>query len=252
MRHFLWAFSIVSTILFLVLVWVVVLRRRVQAQTEVIREKIRQQAVNEERSRIARDIHDDLGSSLTRIMMLGERAEEELGREEAGTHVRKIVNSARAMVQSLDEIVWAVNPDNDTLDGLVGYINQYACQFFESTSVRCRLEMPSELPARFLPADVRHNMFLVVREAFNNVLKHSQASEARVQIALQQDEVQIAVADNGIGFENNREANGKRRHGLANMRQRVEGMGGCLEIASGAGKGTTVTFTLNLNGKKGT
>jgi signal transduction histidine kinase len=251
MPHFLWTLSLVSAILLLVSAWVVVLRRRVQAQTEVIREKIRLEAVNEERGRLARDIHDDLGSSLTRIMMLGERAAEELGHDdEAGMHVRKIVSSARDTVQSLDEIVWAVNPDNDTLDGLVGYINQYACQFFESTSVRCRLEMPTELPSRSLPADVRHNLFLVVREAFNNVLKHSHASEAQVRIAFRQDEVQVVVADNGVGFQIKGEPNGKRGHGLTNMRQRMEAMGGHLHIASGANKGTTVTFTLHLNGKK--
>ena len=105
----------------------------------------RQHAVERERGRIAKDIHDDLGSSLTRIMMLGERTHEDIGRpEELAVHAGKIVTSARAAVQALDEIVWAVNPENDTLDGLVGYLNQYANQFFEGTNVKCRLEMPGQ------------------------------------------------------------------------------------------------------------
>src|SRR5581483_10269177 len=132
-----------TAVFLLALIWVFVLGRRVRAQTALIRQKLHREAILEERGRIARDIHDELGSSLTRITMLGERAEEDLAkREEVGGHLRKIVASARGTVQSLEEIVWAVNPENDTLDGLVGFISHYADQFFESANVHCRLEMP--------------------------------------------------------------------------------------------------------------
>src|SRR5207302_2618746 len=118
--------------------------KRMQRAVERLEQK---HALEKERGRIAKDIHDDLGSSLTRIMMLGERAEEGLvKREDVEPHVRKIVSSARHTVQSLDEIVWAVNPENDTLEGLVEYISHFADEFFETTGVMCHLEIPVELP----------------------------------------------------------------------------------------------------------
>ena len=158
-------------------------------------------AIERERSRIASDIHDDLGSSLTRIMMIGERAEEGLvNGEDVGGHIRKIVASSRHTVQVLDEIVWAVNPENDTLDGLIGYVGHYLHEFFESSNISCRLEVPMELPACTLPAEVRHNLFLVVKEALSNVLKHSNATEVRVQIAVDSLRMQIEIQDNGNGF----------------------------------------------------
>src|SRR5205823_1355509 len=155
--------------------------KRMQRALERLQQK---HALEKERGRIAKDIHDDLGSSLTRITMLGERAEEGLVRHEnVEPHVRKIVASARHTVQSLDEIVWAVNPENDSLEGLVEYISHYADEFFEDTEVMCHLEIPVELPHVALAAETRHDLFLIVKEAFNNILKHAQASEARVQIS---------------------------------------------------------------------
>src|SRR3569833_2899196 len=130
-------------------------------------------AVEKERGRIAKDIHDDLGSSLTRIMMMGERVEEGLGRREDITpQVIKIVASARRTLQSLDEIVWAVNPENDTLNGLLEYIGHYVHELFENTALSYRLELPTELPAFNLAAEIRLNLFLVVKEALHNALKH--------------------------------------------------------------------------------
>ena len=101
----------------------------------------------------------------------------------------------------MDEIVWAVNPENDTLEGLVQYISHYADEFFENTPVSCRLDMPVELPAIVLAAEARHDLFLIVKEAFHNILKHAQASEVRVEVSAQNSVVQIAIEDNGCGFD---------------------------------------------------
>src|SRR6185437_899791 len=126
-------------------------RRKMQHKLQLLQQR---HAVEKERGRIAKDIHDDLGSSLTRIMMLGERVEEGLDRrEDVAPHVSKIVSSARHTVQALDEIVWAVNPENDTLNGLVAYIGHYADEFFENAGMGCRLEIPVDLPAVPLPAE---------------------------------------------------------------------------------------------------
>ena len=217
-------------------------QRRMQRKVELAEH---QSAVERERGRIAKDIHDELGSSLTRIMLLGERTQEDIARpEELHVHADKIVTSARAAVQSLDEIVWAVNPENDTLDSLVGYLNQYANQFFESTNVKCRLEMPAQLSRLVLPAEMRHDLFLVVKEALNNVLRHAQASEVRVRMTESASTVDIEIEDNGRGFEDGPARVGRRGHGLENMRKRMEALGGGFSLTSTPGQGTKLRFTV--------
>lgn len=219
-------------------------RRKMQRQLQLLEQR---HAIEKERGRIAKDIHDDLGSSLTRIMMLGERVEEELGgREDVGPHISKIVSSARHTVQSLDEIVWAVNPENDTLNGLLAYIGHYADEYFENTPVNCRLELPVELPAFNLPAEARHNLFLMVKEAFNNALKHSGATEVRVEASVKGAMLQILVQDNGRGFDPNALTVGRKGNGVGNMRKRMENLGGDFEMVSALGEGTTLKFILKL------
>lgn len=220
-------------------------RRKMQRQLQMLEQR---NAIEKERGRIAKDIHDDLGSSLTRIMMLGERVEEELGNgEDVGPHIKKIVSSARHTVQSLDEIVWAVNPENDTLNGLLAYIGHYADEFFENTNVNCRLELPMELPAVSLPAETRHHLFLMVKETFNNALKHSGATEVRVEVSMNGAILEIRVEDNGRGFDPNALAGGRKGNGLENMRKRMENLGGRFEIVSSPAIGTALKFMLKLD-----
>jgi ligand-binding sensor domain-containing protein/signal transduction histidine kinase len=219
-------------------------RKRMQRQLQLLQQR---HAIEKERGRIAKDIHDDLGSSLTRIMMLGERVEEGLDmREDVGPHISKIVSSARLTVQSLDEIVWAVNPENDTLNGLLEYIGHFANEFFEDTDVNCRLELPVEFPAFSLPAETRHNLFLVVKEALHNALKHSGATEVRVEVSVENATLRIVVEDSGRGFDLNAPATGHNGNGLENMRRRLEHLGGQCQISSAPGKGTYLKFTLEL------
>ena len=206
-----------------------------------------QHALEKERGRIAKDIHDDLGSSLTRIMLLGSRAEQDLAEhKEIQSHLRKIVSFSRATIQAMDEIVWAVNPKHDTLEGLVGYLTQYTEQLFEDTAIRCRLEMPISSPSFVLPADVRHDLFLVVKEALNNVLKHSAASEVRLEVSVEGEMVRIVIADNGCGFDADSARPGRKGNGLDNMRRRTESREGNLAVASGRGCGTRITLSLRV------
>jgi ligand-binding sensor domain-containing protein/signal transduction histidine kinase len=221
-----------------------VTRRRMQRKLALLEQRA---AIEKERGRIAKDIHDDLGSSLTRIMMLGERAGEDLDkRESLGVHVGKIVTTARRTVQALDEIVWAVNPANDTFEGLVQYISHHTDEFFENTSVSSRLEMPEALPAFVLPAEVRHDLFLVVKEAFNNVLKHAHASEVRVRVSGDDTAVTIEIEDNGCGFEPAKNGGGRVGNGLTNMRKRIEGLGGELCLSSAPSEGTKLRVRVKV------
>jgi len=243
------ALGLLAMVLLGAMLWALSLRRRVSVQTAIIRQKAQREAALEERTRIARDIHDDVGSSLTFIVMLGEQCREDMAKPgELATHTDKIVTYARATVQALDEIVWAVNPQNDTLDALVGYLNQYASQFFESTNVRCRLDVPGTLSALVLPAEVRHDLFLVVKEALNNVLKHARASEVTVAVTESAGVLEIALEDNGRGFDAATSPESRSGDGLKNMRKRMAKIGGGFFLTSLPGQGTKLRLTVQVNG----
>jgi signal transduction histidine kinase len=138
----------------------------------------------------------------------------------------------------MDEIVWTINPKNDSLDHLANYIFQYAQEYFQDTSVSCRLDMPPQLPDRPVSTEARHNLFMAVKEALNNSLKHANATEVRVGLGVTDGRMTITVSDNGCGF-----AMGKARgkgNGLENMNQRLEQIGGHLVLESVPGRGTSI------------
>ncbi len=217
----------------------VVTRRRVRDKLERLE---RQRALERERSRIARDIHDDLGASLTRITMLSHPSPgEPEPPEQAAANLATIYETARELTRALDEIVWAVNPKHDTLDSLAAYLGKFAQDFLRPAGVRCRLEVPLQLPALPLTSETRHNLFLAFKEALNNAAKHSAATEATVSLTLRPDGFSLTVEDNGRSFHPEHPATG---NGLANMRRRMEEIGGACEIRSTPGAGTQVKFTI--------
>ncbi len=217
-------------------------RKRMQRRLKLLEQ---QNAVEKERMRIARDIHDDLGGSLTQITFLGEMAMRDLAKPaEAAVHVNKITDSARQTDRALDEIVWAVRPENDRLDHLTLYLWQFAEEFFGPTQVRCRVEAPPDVPPCFVPAEVRHGIYLVVKEAFNNTLKHAGATEVRLRFAFHDSTLSIAIEDNGKGFRT--QPADSLHDGLANMKKRVEEFHGQFSIASAAGQGTQLKFSIPL------
>jgi signal transduction histidine kinase len=227
-------------------------RRRLRQKLEQLE---RQQAVERERTRIARDIHDDLGASLTRITMLSQSAQSELGRESpAAGDVEKIYGTARELTRAMDEIVWAVNPKHDTLDSLVTYLGRFAQHFLSGAGIRCRLDVPLHLPAWTLTAEIRHNVFLAFKEALNNVVKHAQATEVRISLDLLPHGFVLVSVDNGRGFDLNGLKNratgpgdGLRfagGNGLTNMQRRLEELGGRCEWETAPQEGTRVKMTV--------
>ena len=211
-------------------------------------------AIEQERTRIAKDIHDDLGANLTQITMLSEMGEATVkDREKTSQNFERIAKRARQCVQSLDEIVWAVNPKNDTLPRLVDYICRYVDEVFENSEIRCWEEAPEDLPPWPVRAELRHNFFMGVKEATNNALKHSGATEAWLNIVLEGEWLKLTFRDNGHGFEIAKAD--FTRSGLKNMRARVADMGGEFDLVSKPGEGTTVTFRIHVSppkdGKKG-
>jgi signal transduction histidine kinase len=211
-----------------------------------LRQIERERTVERERARIARDLHDDLGSSLARISLLSSLAKDDKDHpEQVLAHVTKIAQSADETVRALEEIVWAVRPGSDTLQSLVEYMAHFANELFEGNRTRCRLDLPHDLPALPLPPEIRHNIFLVVKEALTNVLKHAQANEVRVQAKVVADTLEIMVQDDGKGFDPAHA--GASRNGLGNMRRRAEAMGGALTVESRP-DGTSVRLVVQTTG----
>lgn len=146
------------------------------------------------------------------------------------------------------EVVWAVNPRCDNLSSLAGFLEQQAGQFLKADGLRCRLEFPEDIPALPLDGETRHQLALGVREALTNVVRHAAATEVVLSLALQGQTLMVRVADNGRDFDP--AAADKPDHGFANLRARLEGLGGLLEWASQPGEGTTITFRVPLRPAK--
>jgi signal transduction histidine kinase len=217
---------------------------RFRWQREVKRLEV-QLSIAKERGRIAQDIHDGVGANLTEIAWLAELAEKEAANlDNVRAHSRRISATARETVQSFDEIVWAVLPENDTLTRLVEYLGRRVDEMFENTNIQYRFSAPNNLPGVIVPADVRHSFFLACKEALHNVIQHSRASNVRVQVTFQESTLEINIDDDGRGFDPT--ALPVSGNGLHNLRNRFETLGGRFDLQSRPGGGTRVRMILLL------
>ncbi len=221
-------------------VWGIVMLR-VRAR---IRRLEQERALERERTRIARDMHDEVGANLTHIAATSRLAMLNPADDIPG-HLNEIASVARQTIDSLDEIVWAVNPHYDTLAGSIEYIGKYAVRFVGGAGVACEVNLPDELPPVTLTSDVRHHLLLVVKEALNNAVKHAHAHKIHLTATLEDSTLRIAVADDGDGFDPG--TNEAGADGLRNMRERMAGIGGDLAIQSEPSRGTRVELTLPLS-----
>jgi two-component sensor histidine kinase len=206
-----------------------------------------QQVVRRERARIARDIHDDLTAGLTQLVLLGEVAQSELpAGSEPRQQVGQVCEKARSLSRSMNEIIWAVNSQRDTLRDFVSYVCKYTETFLQPTSIRCRFDLQEEMPS--LPCDlgVRRNLFLAVKEAVHNVVRHSHATEVVVRMSHRGQQMFVALEDNGQGFDP-AQADGAR-NGLSNMMKRAAEAGGSCVVVSRPGAGCRVEFAVPLAG----
>ena len=206
------------------------------------------QAVEVERKRIAKDMHDDLGSSLTRISLMTELATRNArGPEDFRAQLQKIGEATRGMFYSLDEIIWATNPQNDDLESLVSFIGKYGEEFLRLADIACRLNLPAALPALPVSATVRHNLLLVVKEALNNIVRHSGAGEVWIEARWTAPLLEITIRDNGRGLPagNGHAADGA--DGLLNMRHRVQASGGDIIVETAPSSGTLVRMVIPVS-----
>jgi signal transduction histidine kinase len=204
-----------------------------------------QHALEHERVRIAQDLHDDLGAGLAQISFASAMAQNPAMAPEAGRELLgEVGGRARELVTALDEIVWAVNPKNDSVLSLSSYCCLFAQSFLKNTPMSCRLELAADLPATPLSSEQRHHLFLAVKQAVHNAVQHSGGSVLTLSISVQDGALCIAVADNGGGIPPGPPP--PSADGLAGMSRRLANLGGQCEIARAPAGGTRVLFRLPL------
>ena len=204
-----------------------------------------QNAVEKERLRISKDMHDDLGASLTRISILSELAKKQQD-DPVRSHqiIEQISDISGGVVDDMSEIIWAMNPRNDSLDSFTSYIRQYASTYLESAGIIAHFRFPDHIPSRLMSSEMRRNLFLTVKEALHNIVKHSGAGDVNMQLSLDNQKLRIIIQDTGTGFVVEKPTG--LGNGLINMRKRIEEHGGRFHLASAAGKGTTIEISVNL------
>jgi signal transduction histidine kinase/ligand-binding sensor domain-containing protein len=209
------------------------------------RRKSREAALLRERVRISRDLHDHLGAGLTHLSMVGDMVRQQAHQPDAVQMLAtRLTDSARQLTRTMGEIIWTTDPEKDTLPSFVSFICSYAERFFAGSHLRLRFDLPSEVPDLMLPAQHRSHLLTVTKEALNNVAKHAEACELRIKLEVAGHELHLSFEDNGRGFLMNQVA--PDCHGLANMQERVRGLGGELRFESAAGQGTQMRVRVPL------
>jgi signal transduction histidine kinase len=221
--------------------------RKLQSQLEILS---RQRALERERTRIARDLHDDLGASLTRIALLSELAKADIHQPElARTHLDQIFSTVSGLTRELNEIVWAVNPANDSLEHFTDHICKFAQDYLSLAGIRCRLDFPESVPPYPMPSPERHSLFLAAKEALHNIVKHAEAGQVWIRLKLEQGMLLLLVEDDGKGWDTEiltAASPTVTGHGLSNMQKRMEQLGGRFIQQSRSGQGTIVRLELPL------
>jgi signal transduction histidine kinase len=224
-------------------------RRRVARQMAAMKA---QAALAAERSRIARDLHDEIGSNLTHISILSTLASKSVSEQpqNAQQHCVEAALAAQQTIRAFDEILWSVNPKNDTLHSLSHYICRYAEETLAPAGIACRFELNESFPNLLLPPNCRHGLLLAVKEAIHNIVKHAAAKKVEIKCGMESDRVfLVRVNDDGCGMASRISTPGSiKREGLGmeNLRRRLAELGGTCEIESKAEQGTRVTLRLPL------
>jgi signal transduction histidine kinase len=200
------------------------------------------QATQEERNRISADMHDELGSGVTAIRLMSEIVKTKMGRDNVLPEIEKISNSANELLSKMNAIIWTMTSSNDKLDNMVAYIRAYALEFFESTTIDCHFISNSDIPSTEISSEKRRNIFLCVKEALNNVAKHSKATDVWIAVSIEPRRLEIKITDNGAGINMARLR--EFGNGLSNMKKRMTSIDGAFVIQNN--KGTEATLTAPL------
>jgi ligand-binding sensor domain-containing protein/signal transduction histidine kinase len=247
-----WWFRAITVVVFAIPVILIAryrhLRKKVKMEAEAALRRSREERLAElerVRTRIATDLHDDIGSSLSQIYLLSEVARQRLNEEsvEAAEPLAMISNASHEVVSSMSDIVWAINPKKDHLSDLVHRMRRFASDVFAARCIDFRFIAPdSESDAR-LGADLRREIFLIFKESVNNIVRHSGCSQARIEFQMSGQSITLAVSDNGMGFDPGKCQDG---HGLVSLRERAKSIGGDLELIAAQGAGTTIRLHVRV------
>ena len=203
----------------------------------------KKQAVEKERNRISQDMHDDLGSGLTKIAILSEVVKKQMQEpEKAREQLENISRSSRELVDNLQDIIWVLNPRNDTLENLGAYIREYALKFFEPFETQLQFHYPDQVPTTRLSEETRRNIFLVIKETCNNIARHAWCNTVTIAMRQEPGAIVFSITDDGKGFDTDRVR--QFGNGILNMKNRMEQIGGTYAISSAPGKGTTTQIRI--------
>lgn len=227
-------------------------KRKLEKKDLLLREQRliieKQEAINLERSRIASEMHDDLGSGLTTIRYLSDRGLKFVTNEADKINIQKIAQQSNDLIRNMSEIIWAMNARFDTLEGLIAYIRHYASEFLEEYKIHLEWTYEGSPQTQIVSGEKRRNIFLVIKEILHNVVKHSQATQVNINIMEINQQVTIEIQDNGIGFElTNAKDTG---NGLHNMQKRMNRIDGTIKITSSKGNGTKNTIIFQVVSKE--
>ncbi len=240
-------FRVLAVALVLGAVIAAVRQRERRKAARRIQQLERQRAVDNERARIARDLHDDVGASLTQVALLSQLARSSLAKrpDRAGKHVQEIFDTAKEVTRSLDEIVWAVNPANDTFESFALFLGAFVQNYSHTAGLRSRFDVPDALPALPLDATVRHHLYLATKEVMHNIAKHAKASEVRMKLTLEPGKFHLVIEDDGQGYDDSAPG-APHADGLLNLQDRLKQLGGSCTRHSRPGEGTSVEMTVPL------
>jgi signal transduction histidine kinase len=236
-------FKILAAIILGILVWLLIKGYLASRIRKHQREFEKQQAIEKERTRIATDMHDDLGAGLSRIKFLSETIGLKMQLQQPiEEEISSIAGYSNEMISKMGEIVWALNEKNDSLSDLLSYARSYAVEYLLQNSIACQVNAPSDFPSIFVSGEFRRNIYLTVKEALHNIVKHAQANKVIIDIFIDKN-LTISIKDDGVGFDMAHIR--PFSNGLNNMQKRMKDIQGSLQIVQN--EGTTVILSAPLS-----
>jgi signal transduction histidine kinase len=242
-----WFISLLLAVIILIVIGVV--RKINEARYKArLRELQQQNAIEKERLRISKDMHDEVGASLTRISILSELARQKTGKaQETSAYIAQINEISGNVVDEMSEIIWAINPRNDNPESFASHIRQFVSNYLEPTGIIPDFRFQEPMPEFTMSSELRRNLFLTMKEAIHNLVKYSGSPNAEITLSFSDGSIHASIRDFGQGF--NTLIFQKKGNGLQNMQKRIEDSGGRFNLSSVVGQGTLIEIVLPMPAK---
>ena len=203
----------------------------------------KEQAVSRERNRIAQGIHDDIGSTVSSISIMSDLVLKSVNGDKQSAMISNIRETSISLMEKIDDLVWSIHPGNDSLFNLLVRIREIAIVLFEAKGIDYEIELPETIDSFYISIEHRQHIYLILKEAINNIVRHSKATKARIEISLLNENLSILISDNGKGFN---KAQVSDRNGIKNMNNRAAEINGTIKIDSDADCGTIILLTVKI------